>query len=229
MEYIIGGLVVLVILYLVGRKEDKPGNTTNSGSIQAQGQSAAIPYWDDTHHIYVFDILDTTVKIKWDAPNHEASVSNYQLSINGSNVRSYAANTRKVTLKGLQPATRYQFDLVALTASGAQSSSSLGVQTFTLPAGTAGTPDWADPQFKTFALSGNSLQMVWNDPGYGAQLAGYRVFFDGEKIAELNAQVNSYDLRNIGNGNHQVNIQAKHASGGYSANGPMASFSLSGS
>ena len=109
----------------------------------------------------------------------DVSIMDYQVSVDGLNVANVDGELTQTKLEGLTPGMTIWVQVYARDPAGNQSST-LGV-TVTLP--DAGPPTWENPRLNATAGI-TEVMLTWTVADDDIGVIGYRIYQDGEQIAD---------------------------------------------
>jgi RHS repeat-associated protein len=152
------------------------------------------PVWPDGAVLEVLERATSSVRVAWPEASDAVGLAGYRVFVDGAEVGSVDLLTREFVVPGLEPGTEYGLQVEAFDAAG-NASDRLGVLVRTLPVVDESAPVWPDgAALEASEVGVDRLQLVWPPASDDVGVTGYRLYRDGELLAELGADVGSFDV-----------------------------------
>jgi len=176
--------------------EDTAGNRTSSGLEQSvQFADWIPPAWPAGAVLTVSDTRHDRLTLHWPEATDDTRVASYLVSKGALPIETLPGTATSFTVTGLSFSRTYSFGVVAVDPDGNRSAL-LGTD-----ASTAGPPDTATPPawpaaaaLALTAEDATTVHAAWPTATDATGLAGYRVFLNGRRIAELPAGQREFTL-----------------------------------
>jgi chitodextrinase len=125
----------------------------------------------------------TTASVFWGASTDNVGVTRYEVSRDGTVIRTLGSTTRSLSDTGLTAGTGYTYSVVALDAAGNRSIASTATVTTRPPPDT--TAPAAPTGLAAAALSGLRISLAWQATTDNVGVTGYRIYRNGTQIRQV--------------------------------------------
>lgn len=135
----------------------------------------------------VVKMTSTTVQLSWEPSSDDKGVSSYEVYRNGS--RAGATQDTKYTDIGLKPGQTYTYTVYAVDEAENVSEAS---EPLTVSLAEDTEPPTKPAGVKIVTRTGSAVIVGWDKSRDNAGVKGYRVFRDGEQLAEVDSETRQY-------------------------------------
>jgi chitodextrinase len=196
---------------------DAAGNwSLNGPSASVKTPDTVKPTWPADATLTVSNLQSTSLELSWPAATDDVGIDHYVITVDGGEAVTVDGELTSATVPNLQPAVTILIGLRAVDPAG--NGSSELTTTKTTPDG--GPPTWVGDEL-TATAGMTDVYLSWTTATDDVAVTGYRVFQDGQQIAE---QANS-ELLVAGLGpstEYTFKVEAGDAAGNWSGDGPSA-------
>jgi chitodextrinase len=159
--------------------EDEAGNVSDSLTLKVQTSDNVAPSWPDDPQLSIHNVKAQSLELNWPEAGDDVAVSHYVVTVDGDNPLTVEVGLTSATLTELTPSATYLFSVVAVDAAG-NVSLALNI-TETMP---NSAPTWPGGELIATDVSGFSIKLSWPPATDDIEVVGYRLYRDGELIAE---------------------------------------------
>lgn len=206
--------------------KDAEGNLSAGGPIvtfQTLGVTdVTAPAWVSSDQLNAVETTATSVKLNWNTAQDARGVTAYRVYQGNQELVTLPATMQQFQVNGLVPNTSYSFKVEA--GDGSNNWSVTGpVSTVKTSIGAdSSAPKWPTNRMLTYsALTDHAVTLNWTPAVDNIDVSGYRVYQNNSVIANVYGSEQTYAVTNLtAGGNYTFRIEARDATGNWSANGP---------
>ena len=159
--------------------EDEAGNVSEPLTLTVRTADNVAPSWPANPALSVSDLETQSLTLSWPAASDDVAISHYVVTVDGHSPLTVDADLTSTMLSDLTPSATYLLTVVAHDLAGNESLALNVTQTMPNSA-----PTWPNGALTASDVTGFSLTLNWTQASDDTEVTGYRLYQDGELIAE---------------------------------------------